>query len=78
VEFAMTALFLVIAVDQWRSYRSHLPALLGAAATLVCLKVVGADAMLLPALVIIVAVLLLLRRRLEEQTEQPKQEVKKP
>jgi 4-azaleucine resistance transporter AzlC len=77
VEFAMTALFLVIAVDQWRSYRSHLPALLGAAATLVCLKVVGADAMLLPALVIIVAVLLLLRRRLEEQDETA-QEVEKP
>ncbi len=78
VEFAMTALFLVIAVDQWRSYRSHIPAILGAAATLVCLKVVGAQAMLLPALVIIVAVLLILRRRLEaaEQTAPaPKEEV---
>ena len=25
VDFAMTALFVVIAVDQWRSYRKHLP-----------------------------------------------------
>ena len=25
VDFAMTALFVVIAVDQWRSYRRHLP-----------------------------------------------------
>ena len=31
IDFAMTALFLVIAVDQWNAYRSHLPALLGAA-----------------------------------------------
>ncbi len=70
VEFAMTALFLVIAVDQWRAYRSHIPALLGAAATLLCLKLVGPDTMLLPALAIIVAVLLALRVRLEKQTEQ--------
>lgn len=70
VEFAMTALFLVIAVDQWRTYRSHIPALLGAAATLLCLKLVGPDTMLLPALAIIVAVLLALRVRLEEKTEQ--------
>lgn len=69
VEFAMTALFLVIAVDQWRSYRSHIPAILGAAATLVCLKLVGQDAMLLPALAIIVAVLLALRVRLEKKME---------
>ena len=35
VDFAMTALFLVIAVGQWRTAGSHLPALLGGAATLV-------------------------------------------
>ena len=72
VEFAMTALFLVIAVDQWRSSPSHIPAILGGAATLLCLKLVGADTMLLPALGIIVVVLLVLRARLEDklQTEQ--------
>ncbi len=69
VEFAMTALFLVIAVDQWRSYRSHIPAILGAAATLLCLKLVGAETMLLPALGIIVVVLLALRVRLEKAME---------
>ena len=68
VEFAMTALFLVIAVDQWRSYRSHIPAILGAGATLLCLLLVGADMMLLPALCIIVVVLLVLRVRLEQKT----------
>lgn len=74
VEFAMTALFLVIAVDQWRSYRSHIPAILGGAATLLCLKLVGADTMLLPALGIIVVVLLFLRARLERAEEMKKEE----
>ena len=64
VDFAMTALFLVIAVGQWRAAGSHLPALLGAGATLVSLLVVGAEDMLLPALGIIVLVLTLMRPRL--------------
>ena len=66
VDFAMTALFLVIAVGEWKAAGSHLPALLGAAATLVSLLVVGAEDMLLPALGIIVLVLTLLRPRLDE------------
>ena len=65
VDFAMTALFLVIAVGQWKAAGSHLPALLGGAATLVSLLLAGAEDMLLPALGIIVAVLVLLRPRLE-------------
>ena len=31
VDFAMTALFVVIAVDQWRACQKHLPALIGGA-----------------------------------------------
>ena len=29
IDFAMTALFVVIAVEQWETYASHIPALLG-------------------------------------------------
>ncbi|NCB64064.1 MAG: branched-chain amino acid ABC transporter permease [Clostridia bacterium] len=68
IEFAMTALFLVIAVDQWKTYPKHLPALLGALCTLVSLILLGADKMLLPALCIIVAALLVLRARLDDGT----------
>ena len=69
VDFAMTALFLVIAVGQWKAAGSHLPALLGGAATLVSLLLVGAEDMLLPALAIIVIALTLLRTRLEDRHE---------
>ena len=67
-------LFIVIAVDQWKSYPRHLPALLGAGGTLVCLLLVGADNMLLPALFVIVGVLLLLRNRLDETGKQEEKE----
>ena len=69
VDFAMTALFLVIAVGQWRAAGSHLPALLGAAATLASLLLVGEEEMLLPALGVIVFALALLRTRLGEGTK---------
>ena len=74
IDFAMTALFVVIAVDQWKAYKKHLPALLGAAVTLVSLTLVGADNMLLPALAVIVGVLLLLRDRLDDTPEEKKHE----
>jgi len=70
VDFAMTALFLVIAVGQWKAAGGHLPALLGGAATLVSLLVVGAEDMLLPALAIIVIALTLLRPRLDAAVDQ--------
>ena len=69
VDFAMTALFLVIAVGQWRAAGSHLPALLGGAATLISLLLAGAEDMLLPALGMIVTALALLRPRLDETVQ---------
>ena len=67
IDFAMTALFLVIAVEQWQSNDHHLPVFLGALGTLVCLLVFGPEngRFLIPALVILVAGLLLMRPRLE-------------
>ena len=67
IDFAMTALFIVIAVEQWTSYSDHLPAILGAVFTLVSLTLVGADNMLLPALGAIVLALLCLRKHLEQK-----------
>ena len=67
IDFAMTALFLVIAVEQWQSNERHAPVYLGAAGTLACLLVFGAEngRFLIPALAILVGGLLLLRPRLE-------------
>ena len=74
IDFAMTALFVVIAVEQWKTYKSHLPALLGLGATVVSLKLLGPDNMLPPALAVIVLALLLFRVRLERAEERKKAE----
>ena len=62
------------AVDQWRSYRRHLPAVLGAGVTVLFLIVLGhffgQDQMLLISLGVIVLCLLVLRDRLDEKEEE--------
>ncbi len=70
IDFAMTALFLVIAVEQWQSNTRHAPVCLGAAGTLACLLIFGPEngRFLIPALVILVAGLLMLRPWLERRT----------
>ena len=67
IDFAMTALFLVIAVEQWQSSDDHSPVFLGALGTLACLLLFGPEngRFLVPALAILVAGLLLLRPKLE-------------
>ena len=73
IDFAMTALFVVIAVDQWKAYRKHLPALLGFGVTILFLIILGRffgqQQMLIVSLGVIVLLLLILRDKLEEKEE---------
>lgn len=69
IDFSMTALFLVIFLEQWRGAKSHLPALLGLGCGTVFLLALGPDNFLLPALCTTVAVLLLARPVLNREKE---------
>lgn len=66
IDFCVTAMFVVIAIDQWEKTQRHFSALAGAAAALVCLPVFGADRFILPALLIISAILVLYNSRAHE------------
>ena len=65
IDFAMTALFVVILVEQWKQSRCHLPALIGGGCALACLVLFGADSFLPPAMLACVALLLLSRRAID-------------
>lgn len=66
IEFAMTALFIVMFMELWYR-RSNRPAeLIGLIAAVVCLAVFGANNFVLPTMLLIVAVILLGRKRLEK------------
>ena len=66
IDFAMTALFLVIFVEQWEKANSRIPALLGLGITLVSLIVVGSDRFLLFSMAGILAALLLFRKEISK------------
>ena len=60
IDFVMTALFAAIFIDQWKSQKNHLPALVGLAVPAVCLIVFGPDQFILPSMALILTVLSLL------------------
>lgn len=69
IDFSMTALFLVVMVEQWRSTRDHTPALVGLGVSLVCLLIFGSSNFLIPSMIGITVVLTLLRGTMEKRKE---------
>lgn len=66
LDFVMTALFVTIFVDQWKTTKEHRPALIGAAATVISLIIFGKDNFLIPAMLFIIIILTLIRKKLEK------------
>ncbi|WP_422478357.1 AzlC family ABC transporter permease [Pleomorphochaeta sp. DL1XJH-081] len=64
IDFAMTALFTVIFVEQWTAVKNHIPAIVGGVCSIVSLVWLGPGNFLLPALIATVTILLILRKRL--------------
>lgn len=69
IDFAMTALFLVILTDQMQVKSNRLPAVTGFAAALIARCFFSVDKMLIPAMVLMTLVFLVLRKRFEKKSE---------
>ena len=65
IDFCMTALFIIIFIDQWEKAKNHLPALIGMSVAVVCLLVVGQKNFMLPSLIIVSGILLFMRKNEE-------------
>lgn len=63
IDFALTALFVTIFVEQWLSVKNHVPALIGVGASVVCLLLFGSSAFLIPSMGLIALLLLLTREK---------------
>ena len=66
LDFVMTAMFVVIFLEQWLKEKRHESSLLGIGLSVLSLIAFGADGFLIPAMLSILAVLTLLRRPLEK------------
>ena len=63
IDFCMTALFVIIFIDQWEKAAKHIPAITGLSVGVICLVIFGASSFMLPALLITSAILIVLEGR---------------
>lgn len=70
LEFVMTAMFVVIFLEQWLKDKNHLPALMGIGISVICLAAFGAENFIIPSMLLILAALTFMRGRLERGVEQ--------
>lgn len=69
LDFVMTAMFVVIFLEQWLKEKNHASALLGIGLSLLCLLVFGAEDFIIPAMLAMLGVLTLLRKPIEKGGE---------
>ena len=65
IGFVMTAMFVVIFMDQWLKEKNHTSSLLGLGISFLCLLVFGPDSFMIPTMILIIVSLTLLRKKLD-------------
>lgn len=67
LEFVMTAMFVVIFLEQWLKDKNHFPSLIGLGLSVLSLAVFGSSNFMLPAMFAILAALTILRKPFEKK-----------
>ncbi|ULL18154.1 branched-chain amino acid transporter AzlC [Paenibacillus sp. H1-7] len=70
LEFVMTALFVVIFIEQWTKETVHYSALLGLGVSILCLSIFHSGSFVLPSMIIILFVLILMRKQFEKKARE--------
>ena len=55
IDFSMTALFVVVFINQWKASDKHFNAYLGLIGSIACLLIFGADKFIIPSMLVIIA-----------------------
>ncbi len=69
IDFVMTALFVVIFINQWKSQKNHTPAIIGLGVSVLCLLVFGSGNFIIPAMILITLALILFKKPIEKEAE---------
>ena len=67
IDFALTALFITVFVEQWLSTKKHFSALIGVGASVLCLLIFGKDSFLIPTMLVIALLLCLYKEKKKEK-----------
>ncbi|MEE3393724.1 MAG: AzlC family ABC transporter permease, partial [Lachnospiraceae bacterium] len=74
LDFVMTAMFIVIFMNQWVKDKSHKSALIGILGSLIALIIFGPDRFMIPAMIIILSCLLIFRKQIDERSSEDDKE----
>ena len=66
LDFVMTAMFVVIFIEQWLKEKKHYTAFIGVLSSVLCLLLFGADSFIIPSMVCIFTMLTLFRKPIEK------------
>lgn len=69
IDFALTALFLTVFLEQWLSSKKHTSAIIGVISSVLCLVLFGSQSFLIPAMLIIAISLCILTLKGEKQND---------
>lgn len=67
IDFVLTALFVVILINQWQSTTNHLPAIIGIASAILCRLVFGATNFIIPSMLCILFLVTILKSPMERR-----------
>lgn len=69
IEFVMTALFVVMFLNQWEETKEHKSALIGLGCSVVCLLIFGSDSFIIPAMISIILCFTFKKKKEELEVE---------
>lgn len=72
IDFVMTAMFIVIFLEQWLKHKSHICELAGLVISIACLLIFGADRFIIPSMAVILIFLTAARKYIEGKGENEK------
>ena len=67
IDFALTALFVTVFVEQWLTTKNHLSAIIGVVSTVVCLVLFGSQYFLIPSMLVITLLLTVFKKYTVEE-----------
>jgi len=73
LEFVMTALFVVIFLEQWMKEDKHHSSIIGLGVSALCLIIFGGENFIIPAMLLMLGLLTMIRRTVEKVEVQPEQ-----
>lgn len=69
IDFALTALFITVFIEQWLTSKKHAPALIGVAVSVACLVIFGKDGFLIPTMLLISLILCIYTSKKTKESE---------